>query len=85
MFAEKEEAKKNLLGQSSLSMDLYSNFYIRSFSDIDSRLITEYKRHHFQSYWNHASEKTSSSISRKHFSYYKAAAKDDTMSNLHAK
>ena len=33
MFSEKEEAKKILLGQFSLSLDLYSSFYIFSFQD----------------------------------------------------
>ena len=60
-------------------------FYICSFQDVDSRLLTDYKRHHIQSYWNHASKKTSSSISRKHFQYYKVAAKDNTLSNIHEK
>lgn len=31
MFTEKEEARKTITGQSSLSLDLYSNCYICSF------------------------------------------------------
>lgn len=85
MFAEKEEAIKILNGTSSISLDLYSNYYICSFSDVDARFITEYKRQHFQSYWNHASEKTSSSISGNNFGHYKVAAKDNELSEFHAK
>ena len=83
ILAELEEAEKILLGTSQLTLDSYSDFYIHSFAHPDDRILTDYNVSHFQLHWNHSTEKTSSSISRKHFGHYKAAVKDDNLSNFH--
>jgi hypothetical protein len=45
---------------------------------------TNLKRHGWQTRWMKANEKTSSSISGLHFSHYKAGAKSDSISHVHA-
>ena len=39
----------------------------------------------FIAYWKKAKEKTSSSMSKRHFGHYKAASKNNFLSNIHAK
>ena len=84
LLAELEEADKILNGTSNLSIDPYCDFYLKAFAHPDAGIRTDYKTHHFQGYWNKADEKTSSSISGKHFGHYKAAAKDEELSSFHA-
>lgn len=83
ILAELEEAERILNRTSTLSMDQYSNFYLQAFAHPDPTILTDYKKEHFWSYWNQATEKTSSSISGKHFGHYKAAAQDEAQSSFH--
>ena len=48
------------------------------------RISCEITKEDFQKYWRKTKERTSSSISGLHFGHYKAAAANDTLSEIHA-
>jgi hypothetical protein len=52
--------------------------------DPQSQLSCEITKEDFQCYWKKPRERTSSSISGLHYGHYKAAATDDTLSEIHA-
>jgi hypothetical protein len=51
--------------------------------DPQERLSCEITKEDFQRYWKKPKEQTSSSISGLHYGHYKAAAMDDTLSEIH--
>lgn len=87
-LAEKALGKTILKGEYNRdpNLDEYTNEFLEFISKRKQlpKIEEEVKKEDFINYWRKARERTSSSLSGRHFGHYKAAAKSNILSEIHA-